>query len=483
MTLFCLVLQHMVIMVNVAPFLILLICISGTYASPCDSHFIKLFSYTGAVVTELPAVSTIVNLINALLSNECVGKSVLEIAANEDRRQEARNAASQLKGYLTNIKEIRSYDDLKGRFNVYDNLRLRFRENRLKWFDSFDHHHESKFKLFTEYASVELTLIDMMINSNPGSSTKARLEKAYGDTILYYIEKGGEMFSYFPVKLAHNGDNHRAMEIMNRQDRSILRTSLINWMETVETKPEVMFKRLSHKGTFYIIDYSTDVWILLLGYKKASYLPIILRDGDWIAFKRMDTALNVKGPATWLGCHDSISEDKYCTKTAKCPGIMGNQDNNECKGEKFRIQVATRSGPWRSVTPKSRIKLKWDRHLGYTNKEIAFQYWDWDCSSGSRGKNTYWLSSHTKSLRDYGSFATLPCPGSSFTEADISRCKHEVFTLSVPLMDQSDPGSFRFEGHFLRNGDYVNVSNGSGYFFFKGTPATFIQFLRLLDRY
>ena len=462
MTLFCLVLQHMVIMVNVAPFLILLICISGTYASPCDSDFNKLFSYTGAAVTELKAVSTIVNLVNALLSNECVEKSVMEVATTEDRRQEARNAASQLKGYLINIKEIRSYGDLKERFNVYDNLRLRFRENRLKWFDSFDHHHESKYKLFTEYASVELTLIDMMINSNLGSSTKARLEKAYGDTILYYIEKGGEMFSYFPVKLAHNGDNHRAMDAMNRRTRSILRTSLINWMETVETKPEVIFKRLSHKGTFYITDYSTDVWILLLGYKKASYLPIILRNGDWIAFKRMDIAqgdllsrngFDVKGPATWLGCHNSISEDEYCTETAKCPGIMGNQDNNECKGEKFRIQSTGVFGS----SNNARIKLKWDRHLGYTNKKIAFRYWDWDCSSGSRGKNTYWLSSY-----HHGNFATLPCPGSAFTEADISRCKDEVFTLSVLRMYQSDPGSLRFGGHFLRNGDYVKVSNFLG---------------------
>merc|ERR1712038_1821260 len=221
--------------------LILLICISDkAQCIDCDGVWAKLFQGTGAVVTEVPVISTVVNLFNFVVGQTCIAKDVEKVVRNiamdEDRKQEFRQSASTLKAHLLTLDEIRSYEDVKRKFSTYDQTRINMRSERLRYFDPFEHHHESKFKIFTRWGITELTLIDIMIKSKHGSD-KEQLEEQYGDTLLYYIIKGSEMFSKFPLELAHDGTTYpqveRAQQVA-KQAAEDLRPTLIEWIEAVE---------------------------------------------------------------------------------------------------------------------------------------------------------------------------------------------------------------------------------------------------------
>jgi len=427
-----------------ASFLILLICISGKAQSlSCDGAFSKVFQATGAAVSEVPYISTFFSLFNFIIGEaiECVDQS-RSIAIEEDRKQEYRQSASTLKAHILTLKEIRSYSDVKNNFWKYDSLRVNMRRERLRYFDPFEHHHESKFKMFTKWGNIELALIDIMIKANHESET-AILKEVYGDTLLYYIQKGSEMFSRFPLELTHSGLTHsgaRAVRVAEKAAED-LRPSLIEWIEAVETKTEVR-KRLSHKGLNSQPSVDPSQWDRL-GLDK-TYLPLKISDGDWIAMKVPFIFPFHSGPSSWLSCHSSITNSDYC-ELKKCPNVAGNQAANHCNSEKFQIQ-STAHGP---------IKFE---------SKIALKYWDWDCSAG-RGEGTYWLSTY------YGKYLlylyTMPCIGSTFNKHDISRCGSEVFTIK-------QGGK---EGKYLRNGDYVRIpemrnnpfgaegSNAQGLFF------------------
>jgi len=420
-----------------ASFLILLICISGKAQSlTCDGAFSKLFQATGAAVSEVPYISTFFNLFNFIIGEAigCVDQS-RSIAIEEDRKQEYRQSASTLKAHILTLHEIRSYSDVKNNFWKYDSLRVNMRRERLRYFDPFEHHHESKFKMFTKWGNIELALIDIMINANHESET-AKLKEIYGDTLLYYIRKGSEMFSRFPLELTHSGGENgtRAVQVAE-QAAEDLRPSLIEWIEAVETKTEVR-KRLSHKGLNSQPSDNPSQWDRLGLDKK--YLPLKISDGDWIAMKAP-----FFGPSSWLSCYNSISNEDYCGFRA-CPNVAGDQGANQCHGEKFQIQ-STAHGP---------IKFE---------SKIALKYWDWDCSAG-RGEGTYWLSTY------YGKYLlflyTMPCVGSTFNKHDISRCGSEVFTIKQGYISLSNIFSFLSlfagqelgkEGKYLRNGDYVRI--------------------------
>lgn len=367
----------------------------------------------------------------------CVDQS-RSIAMEEDRKQEFRQSASTLKAHILTLKEIRSYSDVKNNFWKYDSLRVNMRRERLRYFDPFEHHHESKFKMFTKWGNTELALIDIMINANHESDT-AILKEVYGDTLLYYIQKGSEMFSRFPLELTHSGGKENGTRAVRVAEQAAedLRPSLIEWIEAVETKTEVR-KRLSHRGLHSQPSDNPSQWDRL-GLDK-TYLPLKISDGDWIAMKVPEVMFDSNGPSNWLSCYNSISNEDYCF-LRKCPNVAGNQDANECNSEKFQIQT-TAHGP---------IKFE---------SKIALKYWDWDCSEG-RGEGTYWLSTY------YGNiifkFYTMPCVGSTFTKHDISRCGSEVFTIKQGY--QSYINIFNFlslsqelgKDKYLRNGDYVQI--------------------------
>jgi len=422
-----------------ASFLILLICISGKAQSlTCDGAFSKVFQATGAAVSEVPYISTFFSLFNFIIGEAigCVDQS-RSIAIEEDRKQEYRQSASTLKAHILTLKEIRSYSDVKNNFWKYDSLRVNMRRERLRYFDPFEHHHESKFKMFTKWGNIELALIDIMIKANHESET-AILKEVYGDTLLYYIQKGSEMFSRFPLELAHSGlqNGTRAVRVAEQAGED-LRPSLIEWIEAVETKTEVR-KRLSHKGLNSQPSDDPSQWDRLGLDKK--YLPLKISDGDWIAMKAP-----FFGPSSWLSCYNSISNEDYCG-LRKCPNVAGNQDANECNSEKFQIQ-STAHGP---------IKFE---------SKIALKYWDWDCSG--RGEGTYWLSTYYGKHLLY--LYTMPCVGSTFNKHDISRCGSEVFTIEQGYISISSTISSilsLFAGqelgkegkdNYLRNGDFVHI--------------------------
>lgn len=439
-----------------ALFLILLICLSGkTQSLSCDGASLKLFQLTAAATAELPAVATITNVIQFILSQDCVSqdieKMIRNIAMDEDRKQEARNSASTLKAHLKDMKEIENYSDADRRFDKYDNLLSRMKTESHRYFDQFAHHHESKFNLLTQWGNAELALIDILINSDHHSDDTRRLKKTYGETLLYYIQKGSEMFSRYPIEKAHNGYGKRAIDVAEKAAVE-LRPTLIKWIEAVETKPEIR-RRLGLRFRFFRDNSQpsddSSQWNIAGKYKQ--YLPLKISDGDWIAYKITDWWLQsadclpasamsggctsnkkydrqIAGPETWLSCYKSIEGQDYCS-TRTCPSVSGNQGSNQCSGERFQIQ-STVNGP-----------INYDR-------KIALKYWDWDCSA--RGKGTYWVS------RYYGGYAlddmklyTMPCLGSVFSENDISSCKNEVFTIK----NQFSPKKAKY----LRNGDFVNI--------------------------
>jgi len=274
-----------------------------------------------------------------------------------------------------------------------------------------------------------------MINSNHGSDTPI-LEKAYGDTLLFYIKKGSEMFSRFPMKLAHDGYVTRAMGVA-KQAAEDLRPTLLEWMKAVENNPKIR-KRLRHKGLPSQPSDDESQWWERLGLDR-TYLPLKISDSDWISMKIASThkkkccgighcdfcSVTIGGSSSWISCWKSISEEDYC-QLRTCPHIAGGQSANECTGERFQIQT-THNGP---------IKF---------NDRIAFKYWDWDCSKG-RGRGTYWLSTTHGTASD--KLYTQTCVGSVFTESDIRRCKNEVFTIERGHVSQEK---------YLRNGDYVHI--------------------------
>ena len=217
-----------------------------------------------------------------------------------------------------------------------------------------------------------------------------------------------------------------------------LRLPLIQWMEHVETKPEVR-KRLGHiNKKKEVPSGEKSQWIDWLGYKQAKYLPLKIHDGDWIALK-------TKSGAGWLSCWGSVKDEDWCSKSATCPSVDGNQAASDCHGEKFQIQT-TSHGPIK-LYPRDRP----DIHGNVKNDEIAFFY---SKSEEQRGGGYFWLST----WYDHGLY-TMPCPGKSFTKSDIPKCKYEVFTIfaSIPSGAKEkipDDGKYL---EYLRNGDFVGI--------------------------
>lgn len=415
-------------MKKLASFLTLLIYTSGVSSSSlCGDKVRDLFGLTGAAVTEIPYISTILNLVNSIVGLGCGGNDLEEvirdIAITEDRKQEAINCASRLKSHIQTINEIRSYNDLKQ--TTYNNLRIAIQNDRFWCFDATEHHHASKFQLFTEYASIELALIDMMINS--GQPNKRVLEEAYGNALLFYIKKGGEM----AIKLAlqyEDNSSWTALHEVNRLYVKYLRSPLIQWMDHVETKREVR-KRLLHTGLEGEEPSSEkSQWIDWLGYNQARYLPLKIHDGNWIALKTLKPK--------WLSCWNSIHGEAYCHENAGCLGVDGGQAASSCPSEKFQIQT-TSHGP---------IKLSY----GNRNDKIAFYY---DRHDSKRGGGNFWLSAYYRPK-----IYTMRCIGTSFTQEDISRCDKEVFAIKVAVnggvVEHKEQKNLI---QHLRNGDYITI--------------------------
>lgn len=426
----------------VASFLILLLCISDKAQSfSCDKEFQAVFQLTGVVASKVPVVSEFVSIfgiISKAAAGDCIGTSIRNIAKDEDRKQEAQQAMNTLKAHLITLKEIESYSDVRKNDKSYDDLRKKMRDARILYFDSFNQFHESKFKIFTQYGDIELALIEIMLAAfreiRAAGDDIDRYRKLYGETLLYYIEKGSEMYSKFPLELTHSSksksDRARARAVAKSAAED-LRPTLVEWIEAVETNTEIRERlRLIHKGLDRKPSDSSSQWATLGVNRK--YLPLKISDGDWIAMK----FLFRREEASWLSCYQSITEEDYCSYRA-CPNVGGNQGANECKSERFQIQ-STAHGP---------IKF---------GGKYAFKYWDWDCSEG-RGKGTYWLSTAYGVWKKSGGVKyndvlhrlyTMPCLGSDFTKHDIAGCGAEVFTFTP-----------RAKGaKYLRNGDNIHIN-------------------------
>ena len=210
----------------------------------------------------------------------------------------------------------------------------------------------------------------------------------------------------------------KAREAVKVADK-YLRSSLIQWMDHVENKREVR-NRLRHTGLDLVDASKTSHWINWFGYLEARFLPLKISDGDWIAFKVEDRQESFRSDWTglkWLSCWGSVRDEDYCNIKANCPAVAGGQAASSCHGEKFQIQT-TSHGP---------IKLN---NRGANNK-IAFKY----AKSDKRGGGTFWLSKHylpNIGKTDYQEYIyTMPCPGESFTQHEISECNEEVYELRI----------------------------------------------------
>lgn len=149
---------------------------------------------------------------------------------------------------------------------------------------------------------------------------------------FFYIKKGSEMLTKFPLKIAHGGDGKKAIEVAKSAAKN-LRPILIKWIEAIETNTETR-RRLSHKGlSSNPSDVSTQ-WSRL-GLNR-DYLPLKIENGDWISHKLLRTEFRIiAGPTTWLSCHNSIHAKWYCGLRS-CPGLSGVSDGR-CGGESFEI--------------------------------------------------------------------------------------------------------------------------------------------------
>lgn len=470
-----------------ASFLILLLCISDKAQSlSCDGAFSKLFQLTGAIASEIPVAATFLNTFNFLISNGCTSESSKDIAKEEDRYQEVRQSECVLNEHIKTLNEIRSYSDVNTSFAKYETLRTIIRTWRANFFGPDEHFHENHFKLFTEWANVELSLLEIMIQAkkytknqnvpnyqidpsdqnDPIASISDLIQahfiidygkpkndyeaysQYYGNTLLFYIRKGSEMLTRWPLELAHSSEWERLYRVKTKAAYD-LRPTIVMWIEAVETKSEVR-RRLRHKGIAIQPSDDWTQWDDLLGWEDRQYLPLKISDGDWISMKLTVTHRRTyggssnfipnSGDSSWLSCKNSIAEEDYCTYR-KCPALDGNQGANECKGERFQIQ-STAHGP---------IEF---------GEKIAFKYWDWDCSEG-RGHGTYWLSKRSEPNRDRpAKLYTMPCPGGSFTKNDLDRCDSETFTLKRG--PKNSYASYNYPSYpyakYLRNGDLVNIN-------------------------
>jgi len=435
-------------------FLILLPFLSVKVQSlSCDSALVELFQVAGAAVSEVTFFATFFNSLNFIVGNTCTIQNFEEISRNiardEDRKQECQGAANILTAHEKTLREIKSYEDVKRNYWEYSVLRKNMRSDRREYFLSRDQYHECKFKLLTQWAAMELALIDIMIESKADKQEMAILTEAYRDALHFYIQKGSEMFSWFPMNLAHDGDGERAAKAARSAAKN-LRPMLLEWIEAVEKKEETR-KRL---GLSSQPSDDPSQWSGIrnsegVGLDK-DYLPLKIEDGDWISLK-MASSWSVRrtkkcgeygiatcgyywetytneGPTTWLSCHDSVHDSSYCSLRG-CPGLSGYWSiAGDCNGETFEIQ-STVTG-----------SIEYGSH-------IALLYGHSDTSS--RGEGYYWLSTYYGYQPD--KLYTMPCVGSVFTEDDISSCENEVFTIQQSV--RTDDAA-----KYLRNGDYVRIS-------------------------
>jgi len=333
------------------------------------------------------------------------------------------------------------------------------RSDRRGFFLSRNQYHECKFKLITQWATIELALINVMIESEADKQDMAILTEAYRDVLHFYIQKSSEMFSWFPMNLAHDGNGQRAMEVARSAAKN-LRPMLLKWIEAVEKNQKTRkLLGLSSEPSDDPSQWSEIRNSEGIGLDK-DYLPLRINDGDLISLKTASSWLVERtykcgeygvatcskgwerasndGPTTWLSCYNSVHDSSYCSYRG-CPGVTGYWSiAGDCSGETFEIQSTDHGS------------IEYGSH-------IALLYGHSD--SSSRGEGYYWLSTY------YGTLYTMPCVGSVFTEDDISSCKNEVFTIQ-----QSDgTDEYKEEGKYLRNGDYVQISRGvtSGGFMMK----------------
>ena len=234
-----------------ASFLILLsFLLNKAKSESCDSAYVNLFGLTAVASTEIPGLATFTNLLNFIVQHHC-GEDFVEIARNiaidEDRKQECGQASSTLSAHEKTLEEIRDYQDIHNNWWAYEQLRIDMRTERMRYFQQFDQFHECKFGLLTKWGCVELALNDIMLRAKHGNQREmAKYRKLYGDTLLFYIKKGSEMLTKFPLKIAHGGDGKKAMKVA-KSAAKILRPMLIKWIEAIETNTETR-RRLRHKG-------------------------------------------------------------------------------------------------------------------------------------------------------------------------------------------------------------------------------------------
>ena len=430
-------------------FLILLSLLSDRAMSDfCDSQYVRLFEIGAVAATDITGLATFMNSLNYIVGSLCGERDFEEIARNiaryEDRKQECKQATGILSAHEKDLNEIRDWRDIKIKWLALDQLRRNMRVERMRYFQDYEHFDECKFRLITKWGCVELALIDIMIRANNGNEREmAKYRELYGDSLIFYIKKGSEMFSKFPLKIAHDGNGEKAMEVA-KMAAANLRPMLIKWIEAVESNTETR-RRLRHKGLSSApSDVSTQWYQLGL---NRDYLPLKIQDSDWISHKFASSGSytkcdshhrgicyrkerRIEGPTTWLSCHNSIHNSEYCGLRA-CPGLNGINDGR-CGGESFEIQ-STRTGP-----------IKYGSH-------IALRYGHSD--SSRRGKGNYWLSTYYGNLfgsqsRDSVKLYTMKCVGSMFTSDDVGRCDKEVFTIKEAYYNGAK---------YLRNGDYVEI--------------------------
>jgi len=442
--------------------LVLLLTSYGIDKSLADTCVQGLVSaFTASIVTEVPVVSTIANIFNTVIGLTCPSSpdATRNIAMEEDRRTEVEEIAGALRGYRNVFREINSYNDVAKKYGDLNNQRRGMTVDRHTFFDGERRYHEGKFELFAEWATVDLMIHSILIGGTKDRKQRETIEESYGRALIYYIAVGSKMFSKYPITLAHNGDGKRA-EDAARLAAINLRPTLVQWIEAVEEKDEIRNRVfLAHQQWWKWPNPTDDhnQWnIAELGEIERQYLPLKISDGDWISIKIAGQTVRQKGnPSecyneytrkknrgcttitktyggknTWLSCAKSVSDSDWCRTDRTCPGLAGNQGNNQCRGERFQIQSTTTGA----------ITL---------SDHVGFKYRNNVCNN-DRSEGHYWLSTAESSSKYY----TMPCPGSTFTKSDLSRCDKEKFLLSS-----------NGEG-ILRNGDFI---------WMKGLPSGFIM--------
>merc|ERR1711936_348184 len=383
-----------------------LYCPTVTRASSCEvqEKFQNAVGAIGAAVGEIPILSTIVNLADVYLDNaggdDCslTKRQIEKLIDEKNRVQEKQLADSHLEGLVREMKSIFSRNNINRDYDKLEKIRSDLATNRRKYFDKASY---VKFDVFTLYANTELLLTEFLIQQK--KSDKDLQEENFGRALIYYVKTASDWNLKYIMGQEDAGRIKRLYAARN------LKPALINWMDMISNNKKIS-KRVQKASKYKIYDKNGNIdwWDVRdqhgssneEGIRRAG-LPIPIEDDTWVSLK----------------CYGG-----------GCPGVYGNIKDEQCTGEKFKIQ-STETGP-----------IKYGRH-------VAFRYWDWECDKG-RGKGFYWLSrwKNDKAPCSGGetNLYTRTCPGFEFSDSDLKRCKNEQFVLG-----------WWPNGQVLRNGDYA----------------------------